>query len=129
MTITPLYAGLLALCYFVLSIRVIGGRRAGNVTLGDGGDASLLRRIRAHGNFAEYVPLVLVLMVLLETASTPAWLLHAIGATLLIGRLLHAYALSFTEKFMLGRVVGMMMTFAALVTSAGLCLWRGIVLL
>lgn len=124
MTITLFYAGLLALWFFVLSFRVISVRRSGNISLGDGGDAMLLRRIRAHGNFAEYVPLVLLLMGLLESSGVNGWMLHVVGALLLVGRLLHGYAISFTAQFMLGRVAGMMMTFAALLIAAVLCLLR-----
>ena len=63
MTITLLYAGLLAIWFLVLSIRVIQGRMGpGNPSLGDGGNPVMLRRIRGHANFAEYVPLILLLM-------------------------------------------------------------------
>ena len=126
MPITSLYAGLLGFWFLVLTARVIGGRRTGNISLGDGGDASLLRRIRAHGNFAEYVPLVLVMMAVLENTGFNGWLLHIVGVPLLLGRLLHGYALSFTSEFMQGRVVGMALTLLALAISAGMCLWRGL---
>ena len=54
-------------------------------------------------NFAEYVPLILLMMGLLELSHYPAYLLHGLGIVLVAGRLLHGYALSFTEKFFLGR--------------------------
>ena len=47
MTITLLYAGLLSLWLLVLSVRVIAIRSQG-ISLGDGGNPVLLRRIRAH---------------------------------------------------------------------------------
>ena len=55
--ITALYAGLLAILLFVLSIRVIGLR--GNpafsfIAHGKGDEELLQRAIRAHGNFTEY---------------------------------------------------------------------------
>ena len=126
MPITLLYAGLLGLWFLVLSVRVIGGRRSGKVNLGDGGNESLLRRIRAHGNFAEYVPFILVLMGALEGTGVQGWLLHVVGAPLLLGRLLHGYAFSFTAQFMLGRVVGTVLTLAALSMAVALCLWRAL---
>ena len=52
-----------------------------------GGDPLMLRRIRGHANFAEYTPLALVLITLLELAGEPRWELHALGASLLAGRL------------------------------------------
>jgi uncharacterized membrane protein YecN with MAPEG domain len=118
MTITPLYAGLLTLLFVVLSIRVIGMRRAAGVGLGDGGNRVLLRRQRAHGNFAEYVPLALVLMALAELQHLPPWLLHAIGLLLLAGRAAHAYGLSQEPELTKGRVAGMALTFAALIAGA-----------
>jgi len=125
MIVTPFYAGLLALVFFVLSLRVIAMRGKG-ISLGDGGDPAMLRRIRGHGNFAEYVPLVLVMMGFLELGGTAAWLLHALGAALLVARLLHAYALSFTQKFTLGRFGGTALTFAVMNVAALLCLYQGL---
>ena len=57
---------LLALFFVVLTFRVIGKRRVARISLGDGGDRGLLRRQRAHANFAEYVPLALILMICAE---------------------------------------------------------------
>jgi len=125
MTITPLYAGFLALLFFVLSIRVIRMRGTG-ISLGDGGNPLMLRRIRGHGNFAEYVPLILLMMGFLEISHYPAYLLHGIGIVLVAGRLLHGYALSFTEKFSLGRFLGTVLTFTALNVSALVCLVQGL---
>ena len=125
MTITPLYAGVLALLFFVLSIRVIRMRGTG-ISLGDGGNPLMLRRIRGHGNFAEYVPLILLMMGFLEISHYPAYLLHGIGVVLVAGRLLHGYALSFTEKFSLGRFLGTVLTFTALNVSALACLVQGL---
>lgn len=125
MTITPLYAGLLGLWFVALSLRVVQQRGHG-VSLGDGGDQELLRRIRGHGNFAEYVPLILAMMAMLEVGGMRGWLLHAIGATLLVARLLHGYALSFTESFKFGRFYGTLLTFTTLGVTAGLCIWQGV---
>lgn len=125
MIIVPLYAGILALGFFVLSVKVIGFRRKG-VSLGDGGDPLLLRAIRGHANFAEYVPLALVLMGFLEANHASALLLHGLGIALVIARLLHGYALSFTEQFAFGRVVGTVLTFSVLLVSGTLCIVQGV---
>jgi uncharacterized protein len=127
MIVTPLYAGLLALFYLVLSARVISRRRGAKISLGDGGDAQLQRRARAHGNFAEYAPFALLLIALLEIGgTTPSWLLHALGLGLLVGRLLHGIALSFTEHWFPGRFFGVILTFLVLLVAGVLLLWRGI---
>jgi len=105
MIVTPVYAGLLVLWFLVLAWRVIR-RRGHGISLGDGGDPAMLRVIRGHANFAEYVPLALLLMAILELCNLSAYVLHALGAMLLIGRLLHGYAFSFTDKFRFGRFWG-----------------------
>jgi uncharacterized protein len=126
MMITSLYAGLLALWFLVLSARVVR-RRINGISLGDGGDKSLLRGIRGHGNFAEYVPLLLLMLGVLEYGGgLPAWLLHLLGATLLVSRLLHGYALSFTAEFRFGRFYGALLTFVLLLVMALLCIWQGV---
>jgi hypothetical protein len=125
MTITPLYAGLLAIWFVLLSYRVVQQRGHG-VSLGDGGDPVLLRRIRAHGNFAEYVPILLVMLGMLELSGARTWLLHLLGITLLVARLLHGYALSFTESWKFGRFYGTLLTFILLPVAGGLCLWQGL---
>ena len=125
MSITPFYAGVLALLFFLLSIRVIRMRGTG-ISLGDGGNPIMLRRIRGHANFAEYVPLILLMMGFLEVSHFPAYLLHGLGIVLVVGRLLHGFALSFTEKFFLGRFLGTVLTFTALNVSALACLYQAL---
>ncbi|NJO55520.1 MAG: hypothetical protein HC834_03235 [Rhodospirillales bacterium] len=122
MTITPIYAGLLTILFIVLSVRVIRRRQAARVTLGDGGDETLLRRSRAQANFAEYVPLGLLLMALVELQDKPAWCVHLIGVLLLVGRVVHAYGFSRTPEPLRLRVAGMAMTFSALGVGAVACL-------
>ena len=78
-TVTPVYAGLLAMMFVPLSIRVIRQRRRARIGVGDGGDRLLIRRQRAHANFAEYVPMTIVLMALAEWQASPGWTLHAVG--------------------------------------------------
>jgi uncharacterized membrane protein YecN with MAPEG domain len=125
MIVTPIYAGILAILFFVLSIRVVALRRYG-ASLGDGGDAPLQRRIRGHGNFAEYVPLILVMMAMLELSRYSTYLLHGLGVTLVVARLLHAYALSFTERFTFGRFWGTALTYAVMNICGVLCIYQGI---
>ena len=125
MTVTPLYAGLLALLFFALSLRVVQMRGTG-ISLGDGGNTAMLRRIRGHANFAEYVPLILLMMAMLELSKFSIYLLHAMGITLFVARLLHAYALSFTEKFKFGRFWGTLLTYIVMVIAGALCIYQGI---
>ncbi len=79
LAVTGLYAGLLALLFLALSVAVIHGRREAKVGFGDGGNTMLARRIRGHGNFAEYVPMVLILMAIAELNQDPDWRIHIVG--------------------------------------------------
>ncbi|MBT5494889.1 MAG: glutathione metabolism protein [Alphaproteobacteria bacterium] len=118
MTITPLYAGILSLMFVYLSFRVIGMRRAAHIGLGDGGNPLLVRRLRVHGNFAEYVPLALVLMLLMELQEKPDWLIHGIGIALLCGRLIHTVGVGREPENYKIRTVGIALNFAALIAGA-----------
>ena len=118
MIVTSIYAGLLALLFVVLSLRVIGFRRLTRVALGDGSNATLMRRIRVHGNFAEYVPMALLLMALAEAQASPKWTIHALGSVLVIGRAVHAYGVGRDPEARYCRVVGMAATFVVLIAGA-----------
>lgn len=122
MTVTAFYASLLALLFVFLSFRVIGWRRLVKVEIGHGDDNQLLRRMRVHANFAEYVPFTLLLMAMAESMTAPRPLIHLVGLLLIAGRLMHAYGLSQTPHILRYRVWGMMLTFFALSISALLCL-------
>jgi uncharacterized membrane protein YecN with MAPEG domain len=76
-----------------------------------------------HANFAEYVPLALILLVLAELTGAAGLTLHALGLALLIGRVLHAYGVSQAEEDYRFRVAGMALTFVALISGALLCLF------
>ena len=115
--ITALYASLLALWFVFLSMRVIALR--GNpmfafLILGASPDEMLQRAVRAHGNLAEYAPIMLILLYLLETlpaASVTETTLHMLGGTFLLGRLMHGIAFSFMKKNGFLRIGGMSLTF------------------
>jgi len=124
MDITLFYAGLLALWFLALSYRVVQKRGHG-ISLGDGGDPGMLRRIRGHGNFAEYVPFILLMIGLLEAREFNPLLIHALGATLLLARVLHGVSLSFTETWRFGRFYGTLLTFILLALCGVLCLLQG----
>ncbi len=118
MVVVPFYAGLLAFLFVVLSVRVIGIRRSAKVALGTGGDRDLERRVRVHANFAEYVPLALFSLALLELQSVSAQALHGLGLLLLVGRCLHAYGMSQSAENFRFRVAGMICTFTVLGIAA-----------
>jgi uncharacterized protein len=120
MHIVILYAALLALLYLVLTFRTILLRGKRRVLLGDGGDQALLRAIRAHANFAEYVPFALILLLLVEGTGASAVTVHALGAALLLGRLLHALGVSRLREPLPLRMAGMVLTTGSLLVCAAL---------
>lgn len=88
--VTLVLAGGVALINLWLSIRIGQIRRSARVSIGDGGDDALIRRMRAQANFVENAPFVLALVGLLEfSAGTSIWLWIAAGA-FLIARVAHA---------------------------------------
>ncbi|MDZ7791163.1 MAG: MAPEG family protein [Xanthomonadales bacterium] len=119
LTITMFYAGLLVLLYLALSLQVIRLRRTLQVGLGSGGNEVLDRAVRAHANFAEYVPLGLLLLALIEIGTAaPGWLVHLLGLTLLVGRLMHGLiGLNRSSGYSVGRFWGTCLTW--LVFAAG----------
>ncbi|MBK8284827.1 MAG: MAPEG family protein [Ahniella sp.] len=117
MKIVILYASLLSLLYLALTFRTILLRRKLRAALGDAGDKSLQRAIRAHANFAEYVPLALVLLVLVEGSGASGLMVHSLGAALLLGRLLHALGISRVREPLPLRMVGMVLTTTCLLVS------------
>lgn len=129
MYVTAFYAALLAALFLALSVRVIGWRREMRVEIGDGGERELLRRMRVHANFAEYVPYALLLMALSESMTPPRPLLHLVGVVLVIGRLLHAYGLGQTPQILRYRVLGMTLTFAAIGIAALMCFSQSVLYL
>lgn len=117
-TITPLYAALLGLLFVALSVRTLLLRRRLRIAVGDGGNKQMLRAMRVHANFAEYAPLGLLLLFMLELAGAPRALLHVLCLCLLAGRAVHAYGVSKVAEDYRYRVFGMAMTFTALVGAA-----------
>jgi uncharacterized membrane protein YecN with MAPEG domain len=115
---TAVFASVLTLMFIKLSFSVIGFRRKNKVSLGAGGVAELERAIRAHGNFAEYVPLGLFLMGALELNGAPLELVAPLGCLLVLGRYLHAKGINAAPPEFTNRVRGMKLTFAALGLSA-----------
>ena len=119
MHVLPLYAALLALLFVGLSVRTLRLRKSLRIAIGDAGDPRMLRAMRVHSNFAEYVPLALILLLLAELSGAPPLLLHALGIALLMGRLAHAWGVSRADEQFQYRVAGMGLTFAVMLIAAG----------
>lgn len=114
MFITPLFAALLALLFIYLSVAVVRLRIGKNISSGHGDLISLERAIRAHGNFAEYVPLTLILLWFVETLTMSRLMVLVLGGVFVIGRLLHVVGIMNPKDWMICRQVGMAATFVVI---------------
>ncbi|MFZ2406230.1 MAG: MAPEG family protein [Methylobacter sp.] len=106
--VTAIYASLAALLIVRLALSVIKLRRKNRVSVGDGGVEALQLAIRAHVNAVEYIPVTLMLLLTLELNGAPKILIHILGVTLIVGRILHAMGLP--AKDFKKRVLGMQIT-------------------
>ena len=116
--VTPLTAAVATLLYLFLCVRVVALRRSRRVGIGDGGDPVLARAVRVHGNFAEYVPLALVLLGLMELAGLPQPWLWVLASVLVLARCLHAHGLGGSEGVSPGRFWGTALTWTYLLVAA-----------
>lgn len=113
--VTAPLAALAAVSLVGLSFSVSLQRMKANTAIGTGDDPTLLRRIRAQGNFVEYVPLALILCALAELREAAHIWLLVLAGLLVLGRLSHAIGiLSGTTPL---RAVGMLATYGALLTG------------
>lgn len=113
--ITTLYAAPLAVLFLLLWILTTKARAQANLSIGHADGSELHEWVRRHGNFTEWVPMVLILMALSELNGLgPVWL-HAAGLLLLAGRILHPIGLHADRAVTIGRVVGNSGPFVAVV--------------
>jgi uncharacterized membrane protein YecN with MAPEG domain len=104
--ITALYAGLLGLLSLAVAYPAGALRGKLNVSCGDGGKPELVLAMRRHANFAEWVPLALILIGLLELNGTSHTAVHALGAALVLVRICHAVGLKADNMKHPARFVG-----------------------
>lgn len=118
MPITPIYAAVLGLVFVVLSIRTLLLRRQLKVAIGDGDQPVLARAARVHANFAEYVPLSLILIYFLEIQIQLSLWIHILCSALVIGRITHAFGVSQVQENYRYRVFGMVVTFTVIISAS-----------
>ena len=122
--VSALLAGVFAGMLVMLSGPVSFRRIATKTSLGEGTDPLLQRLIRTQGNFTEFVPLGLMALFFVEIGGAGGRQAWIIGGLLLAGRLFHA--ISMMIGFKIGRSVGMILTYASLVTSAVVLIGRAL---
>jgi len=118
--VSAFYAGLIGLLLLVLAALVSRLRRKHAIGIGDAGNRELHRAIRAHGNAVEWGVIAIVLLLVAELNRASPALLHACGAAVVVGRVLHAIGLSRSGGYSFGRFVGSGLSWTA---TAVLALW------
>jgi uncharacterized membrane protein YecN with MAPEG domain len=116
--ISALVAAALALVLITLSARVILHRRGALIGLGDGGDKALSKKIRAHANFIEYVPIALLMLAFAELGGAHPLLVAGLGTWLIAARIAHAAGLSRKSGHSHGRFFGTASTLTILLLLA-----------
>ena len=116
--ITGLYAALLTFVAIWLTFGVGSLRGRTKISLYDGGNKQLAVAIRRHANFTEHVPLALILLALLELNRAPAGLLHGLGATLVLARVIHPFGLEYDEMRRAQRGIGAIATLLVSLVAA-----------
>jgi uncharacterized membrane protein YecN with MAPEG domain len=124
--IVPAYAALLTFLYIFLSSRVIQSRVATRIGLGTGGHRGLERRMRIHANFAEYVPLALLMLAFMEMQGRAGWLLHLLCAALVAMRIGHVIALWDEKEIFWLRATSVTATFIIMAAAAASVLTRAL---
>ena len=121
--VLALYAATNALIMLVLGVLVVRARVTTHTEIGDGGNLTMMAAVRAHANNTEYVPVALLLMLILIPLRANAYVIHAVGATLTIGRLLHAFGLSRNVGTSTPRLLGMLLTWISYLIAIISVLW------
>ena len=116
--IVGLYVALNLFLLATLTLRVGMVRMREKINLGDGGNAKMNQRIRAHGNYTESAPFALIGLFILAALSVAPFVLHIFGLMFLIGRILHAAGMDAKNAAGKGRVIGMILTLLTLLGEA-----------
>ena len=117
------YAALNALIMLVLGMLVVRARVKTRTEIGDGADPALLGPLRAHANNTEYVPMGIILLLMLLGLQANIWIIHAVGGTLTLGRLLHGVGLSRNVGASMPRLLGMVLTWLSFIIAIAVTLW------
>jgi hypothetical protein len=100
-----------------LSLRIGAIRQAASISVGDGGNEALERRMRAQANFVENTPFALVLIAVIELSGKgEPWLAYVAGLYFL-ARIAHGFGMD-GGSLAIGRMVGTIATMLILLGLA-----------
>jgi len=115
---TLLFAAIFGVLHVVFTLRVGVYRLSSKISLGDGGDKVLLKRVRAHANFIENVPIGLLLLLLNELNGLAQNTLLILGSVFLLSRLIHYVTIVSRLLPLFMRPLSMLGTVGVILTSA-----------
>jgi len=121
-----LYVGLGVLLLMLLKMNVGRVRTGEKIAFGDGANERLQRSMRVQGNAIEDVPITLLGIMALAMLNAPVILIHVLGATLIVARILHAVGLSQSAGTTFGRLVGTLGSVLVMLVTAGSVIWFSI---
>ncbi len=108
-----------ALINIWLAARCGKARASAKVSIGDGGDKVLCRRMRAQANFTEYTPFALLLIAALDLAGYGGYPLAGLAFAFLLGRISHGIGMEAEEgESAMPRVLGMLLTLPIMLVLA-----------
>ncbi|HXC55301.1 MAG TPA: MAPEG family protein [Rhizomicrobium sp.] len=117
------YAVINALLMLVLGMLVVRARVKTKTEIGDGGHPGMIGPLRAHANNAEYVPMAIILLMILYALGANVYVIHAVGGTLTLGRLLHGIGLTRNVGTSAPRFLGMVLTWLSYIIAIVATLW------
>ena len=119
--ITPIYAGFFGILLVCLCWRVVSLRNRQENKMNESGHTALTAAVRAQDNLQEYLPVALLLMFMVENLHFSVWIVHALGALLVIARVIHLKGINEPSGKSLRRRVGTRLTWVQIIISSALC--------
>ena len=123
---SPIYIGILTLLMIVLGMRVSMLRNKFKVSLGTGDRPELQLAVRVFGNMAEWVPMILVALVVGEMLGSPAWLVHVVGIALIVSRLATLPGIR-PDQTNAARAIAALLTWASALLAGGYLIYASVV--
>lgn len=122
--ITGLYVGLTIIIAIGLGIGIGTYRGKTKISIGDGGDPEVLVRMRRHGNLVETAALTLLAMGVIEMNGAPSGLLHGLGITYILCRILHPIGLKAASVAHPLRAVGALGSTLVMFIAGTTAIWQ-----
>ena len=122
--LSSLYAGLLAIIWFVLFAMIGRLRSQLNISLGDGGNPALILAGRRYMNFIECTPFAMLLLYIVDSNGGGVMWVHALGIILVVSRIIHPFGLTIEKMNTPARLLGAGGTVFVILACAVTLFWQ-----